>query len=146
MLNLKIEKEVESKHVVIRSQGWDLRQTISILVAVVIVAVFWYIADLDIYGIAIVALPFAILAYMIGWKEEAGLKIEDLLVKYMQKSMYKNERRGYHTRNGYVDLMNKAYTKMKNYDLADKKTARMIENQKKREQAKKKVSKYKSYM
>ncbi len=145
MLNLRIEKEVETKHVVIRSRGWDLRQTICVLAVVIIVALFWYFGKLDIYGITIVAVPFAVLAYLIGWKEEAGLKIEDLLVKYIQKSMYKNEKMSYHTRNGYVDLMNGAYNKMKNHDMADKKTARMIENQKKREQAKKKVSKYKAY-
>ena len=146
MLNLKIEKEVETKHTVIRGKNWDVRQTICIFCMVVIVAFFWWIGDLDATGIAIVSIPFGCLAYLGGWKEEAGLKIEDLLVKYIQKVMYKNVRRGYRTRNGYVDLMNGAYTRMRDQDMADKKIARMIESQKKRERAKKKVSKYRAYI
>ncbi len=145
MLNLKIEKEVETKHTIIRGKDWDLRQGICILVVAIVVALFWWLADLDITGIVVVTIPFAFLAYLAGWKEEAGLKIEDLFVKNIQKNMYKNSNRSYHTRNSYVDLMNKAYNKMRNFDMADKKTARQIENQKKREQAKKKVSKFKVY-
>ncbi len=145
MLNLKIEKEVETRHTVIRGKDWDLRQTLSILLVVIIVSLFWWIADLDATGIAIVAVPFGSLAYLAGWKEEAGLKIEDLFVKYLQKTIYRNERRGYHTRNGYVDLMNVAYTALRNRDMADKKAMKQLKSQKKREKARKKSSKYKAY-
>lgn len=145
MLNLKIEKEVETRHTVIRGKNWDVRQTACVLIMVIIVAFFWWIGDLDATGIAIVSIPFGCLAYLGGWKEEAGLKIEDLFIKYIQKTMYKNERRGYRTRNGYVDLMNEAYTKMRNSDMSDKRKARMVESQKKREKAKKKISRYRAY-
>ncbi len=145
MLNLKIEKEVETRHTVIRGKNWDIRQTVCILSMVIIVAFFWWLGDLDATGIAIVSIPFGCLAYLGGWKEEAGLRIEDLFVKYIQKTMYKNVRRGYRTRNGYVDLMNGAYTKLKSSDMSDKRKARMAESQKKREKAKKKVSRYRAY-
>ena len=145
MLNLKIEKEVEVRHTVLKGKDWDLRQTVSIFVCVLIVAFFWWIADLDATGIAIVALPFGGMAYLIGWKEEAGLRIEDLLIKYLQKSIYKNERRGYHTRNGYVDLMNWAYEKQRSADMSDRKAMRAIRRQDKRIRAKRKCSKYKAY-
>ncbi|MBP3242156.1 MAG: hypothetical protein J6M92_16695 [Oribacterium sp.] len=145
MLSLKIEKEVETRHTVLKGKDWDLRQTVSIFVCVVIVAFFWWAGDLDATGIAIVAVPFGGVAYLVGWKEEAGLRIEDLLLKYLQKSIYKNERRGYHTRNGYVDLMNGAYEKMRSADMADRRAVRAIRRQEKRTKAKRKLSKYKGY-
>ena len=146
MLNLKIEKEVETKHTVIRGKNWDVRQTACILTMVIIVCIFWWIGDLDATGIALVSIPFGCIAYLCGWKEEAGLKIEDLLIKYVQKTMYKNERRGYHTRNGYVDLINGAYSKMKDQDMKDKKAVRLMRSKKKQDKARKKVSKYRAYV
>ncbi len=145
MLNIRIEKEIETRHTVIRGMDWDIRQTVSMLVVTLIVAFFWWIADLDATGIAIVAVPFGSLAYLVGWKQEAGLRVEGLLVKYLQKTLYKNERRSYHTRNGYVDLMNSAYTVLREKDMADKKAMKTIKKQKKREKAKRKACKYRAY-
>ena len=97
-------------------------------------------------GIAVVAVPFGYVAYLAGWKEEAGLRTEDLLIKYLQKTIYKNERRGYHTRNGYVDLMNRAYMKLRNKDMADKRVKRAVKTQRKEAKAKRKASKFKGFM
>ena len=141
MLNIRIEKEVETRHTVLRGMDWDLRQTVSIFAATVVVALFWWIGDLDATGIAIVAVPFGGVAYLFGWKQEAGLRIEDLFVKYLQKSLYKNERRSYHTKNGYVDLMNGAYSVLRAKDMSDKEAVRLQRKQNKREKQRKKESK-----
>ena len=145
MLNIKIEKEIETKHTVIRNRNWDLRQTICVLVVVIVVGIFWGIADLDATGIALVTVPFACMAYLVGWKEEAGLRIENLFIKYIQKTMYRNERRGYHTRNGYVDLMNMAYMRLRNEDKTDKKAVKIMNTHKKKDKARLKASRYKAW-
>ena len=145
MLNLQIEKETEQKHGVIKGKDWDIRQTACILGAMVVTGLCWGMFKLDFTGIAVVAVICSAIAWLLGWYNKSGLKIEQLLVKWVQKSMYKNSRRSYHTRNGYIDLMNGAYRQLRNADLADKKTAKMVENREKREKAKKRVTKYKSF-
>ena len=145
MLNLQIEKEVEKKHGVIKGKDWDIRQTTCLGGAIVITGACWAMFHLDIIGIVLVGFISSALAFLLGWYNKAGLKIEQLAVKYFQKNMYKNQSRSYHTRNGYIDLMNGAYKKMRAADMADKRTAKMVENREKREKAKKKVSKYKSF-
>ena len=132
MLNLKKEKEVEGKHGVIKGRDWDIRQTTCIGGAMLVTGLCWGIFHLDMIGIVIVAVVSSTIAFFIGWYNKSGLKIEQLLVKYFQKNMYKNQSRSYHTRNGYIDLMNGAYRRMRAADLADKRTAKMVENREKR--------------
>ena len=143
MLNLQIEKEVEGKHGVIKGKDWDIRQTFCLGCAILTTGVCWGLMHLDITGIIIIAVITSTGAFFVGWYQKAGLKIEQIIIKHFQSSMYKNQRRSYHTRNGYVDLMNSAYRALRNADMSDKKTAKMVENQQKREKAKKRVSKYK---
>lgn len=143
MLNLQIEKEVERKHGIIKGKDWDIRQTACLGGAILVTGLCWWIMHLDVIGIAIIGVVASAGAYFVGWYEKAGLKIEEILIKHFQASLYKNQRRSYHTRNGYVDLMNNAYRSLRNADMSDKKTAKMVENQQKREKAKKRVSKYK---
>ncbi|MCR5101723.1 MAG: PrgI family protein [Butyrivibrio sp.] len=114
MLNLPIESEIETEHKVIRD--FNVRQVISILIAAVIVLIFYLYVGRDVLFTMGFAFPVGAVAAFFAKPSDAGLPAEKIILKKLQIYFYKSEMRKYRTRNMYMPVINDAYKSLKNKD------------------------------
>ena len=123
MLNLPIESEIEVEHKVFKD--FNLRQTVCLAISAGIAVVMYLIFRNWLLMVAFTA-PFALALIYLAKPGENGEKAEEVLMKLAERHYYRNQARGYRTRNLYVPLLNQAYRRIRRHDLSDKRTAGKI--------------------
>ncbi len=138
MLNMPIENEIETEHKV--WMNFNMRQVIAIIIGA-LVAVGMYLYFRDWVLMVIFTLPFAAVLGFFTWKDENGRPAEEILLKKVQETIYKNTTRKYRTKNGYMPLLNAFYGKMKRRDSNNKLAVKEIKRAEKQKKKRMKTSK-----
>ena len=128
MRSEKIEKEIQQENKVLKGLSW--RQLISIGTGGILIAIISLT-----FGFNSVLIPVYILlgvgAWAFGWYKQNGLSVERIIIKIIQQKFYNNQTRPYKTKNKYISLLNKEYSRRKSIDLANKKISKKIKKNKK---------------
>ncbi len=137
MKTIDIEKEIKQDNKVLL--GLNLRQLFTSVGAVIVLIIIVLFLGLDISMATIPIVAVAVVAYLVGWYKKDGMRIENLVIKYIQQYLYRNNCRMYKTKNNYVVLYNQEYARHKRIDMGNKKVARQVKKEQKK--AKKQVKK-----
>lgn len=129
MKAIDVEKEIKQDNKVML--GLNLRQLFTSIVAVIIIILLVIFLGLDINMVTIPVVGVAVVAYLVGWYQRDGLRIENIIIKLVQTYLYKNGRRIYKTKNKYVLLYNQEYARHKQIDMNNRKIAKQIKKEQK---------------
>lgn len=124
-----IEKEIKQKNKVFF--GLTLRQAISCVLIVVMSVLLTFIMGIKVSWIPCIF--FAVIFYAVGWYEKDGMKAEHLLSKFIQNQFYSAGTRRFKIKNNYITTMNAEYTRHQKIDMSNKRIAKKIKNEKKKQ-------------
>lgn len=141
MIAVQVEKEIKQESRVIGR--FTLRQVIFLVSALIIEAAMYYIVRPTVETGMGIGMCIGVIAWYFGFHKKNGIYVEYFVIKKIKQLVYRNVKRTYKTKNGYVLMLNEYYQNRKNADLKVRSKARKIKKMEKRRL--KKRSKLKGY-
>jgi len=124
MLSKEIEKEIQQENKVVLN--FTLRQVVCLGIAVVCSVLIAVFLGLD-FSISIYpCIVIGAICFAFGWIKQDGMPMEQLLMKRLRASIYKNQTKVYKTKNRYVTMLNREYERRKVLDSKDKKLKKIV--------------------
>jgi len=124
MISREIEKEIQQENKVVLN--FTLRQVVCLGIAVVCSVLIAVFLGLD-FSISIYpCIVIGAICFAFGWIKQDGMPMEQLLMKRLRASIYKNQTKVYKTKNRYVTMLNREYERRKVLDSKDKKLKKIV--------------------
>ena len=117
MISVQIEKEIRQENKIFGS--FTTRQAVVLSATSAFTVIFYLATGISIDGLMYLSLPLGLAAYFLGFYKKNGLYAEYYLIKKLKWFVYRNEKRGYHSKNRYITMFNRAYRKDREQDLSD---------------------------
>ena len=144
MRSIDIPKEVQQENKVVLM--FNMRQLICLIIAALLCFVIAVLLNMEFSLAVYPSIVIGVAAFAFGWIKQDGLTFERIVLKYLQKSLYKNHIRTYRTKNKYIALMNDEYKRHKTADMGKKKVVRMMKKEDRKQRKARKRSKCRGFV
>ena len=108
---------------------FTMRQLICVSIAALLCFVIAVLFDMEFSLAVYPSIVIGAAAFAFGWVRQDGLTFEKLLLKWLQKVIYRNHIRTYHTKNGYIALMNDEYARHRAKDEGNHRIVRLMKKE-----------------
>lgn len=143
MISVKIEKEIKGENKIIGN--FTLRQALCFAFDLIVLGIVYFFLKPTEDVIILIGGALGFGTWYIAFHKKNGMPSEYFLIKKIKEKVLKNTDRAYKTKNKYITMLNAGYLRDRNADLSDKKTAKIVKKNMKKEAKNKKVSKLKVY-
>lgn len=131
MIAVRIEKEIKQENRVIGK--FTFRQAIwFLIVGAVTVAAYFVIRPSDFTDMVPVGMSLGLVAWYFGFHKKHGIYMEYFFLKKVKEWFAGNRVRKYRSKNGYFELMNREYGRMKSAEMKDREKRWAIKKREKR--------------
>ena len=129
MKSVDIPKEIQQENKVVLM--FTMRQLVCVGVAALLCFGIAVVLGMEFSLAVYPSIVIGIAAFAFGWVRQDGMTFERILMQGIQRRIYGNHVRAYHTKNTYVPLMNEEYARRREIDKGNRKTIKAIRREKK---------------
>ena len=124
MKSVDIPKEIQQENKVVLM--FTMRQLVCVGVAALLCFGIAVVLGMEFSLAVYPSIVIGIVAFAFGWVRQDGMSFERILLKRIQRRIYGNHVRAYHTKNMYVPLMNEEYARRREIDQGNRKTVKKM--------------------